>query len=246
MGVPCAPFLRNETIDSHWPRSTAVAGEIRTRQPCAWVLARTQALRPDQRSGWGSRASERPRQCEKRRRPSPRALGTSAASRRGMSEASGTACITLAELDTFVAGDLPRQAHVGASVVVQQPNESLESVLGRLQRSAQVLQESGCRIASTSFLLGARSADRLTERLELARSLLGLMNDSSATLHLISTARPGEQEGLFELVGWLLADAHHSRRIRLAFRDRDPVACIVQSHQQLRTDPVTPVLDLTA
>lgn len=105
-----------------------------------------------------------------------------------MIKPSGTGCITLAELDTFIAGDIAHQAHLGTSVVLQQPSEPIEGLIGRIRRSAQVLRESGYRIASTTFLLGPHRADRLTERLELARHLLGQATESSSTLHLISTA----------------------------------------------------------
>lgn len=158
----------------------------------------------------------------------------------------GPGYITLAELDAFVADDSSRNAHVGGSVVLQQPNESAQQVLIRLQRSARVLRESGYEVTTTSLLLGVHDAGRLAERLELAHGLLALLADSSATLHLVSTATEGEKVAVFELVGWLLAESRQTPAVHLTFREREPGAFLAPAHRRLPPESGVQALALTA
>jgi len=149
-----------------------------------------------------------------------------------------TGYITLAELDAFVADDLPRNSHVGGSVVLQQPDESVEQLLHRVQKSARVLRESGYRITGISFLLGTHDAERLAKRVEIAHGLLALVTDASTTLHLVSTAREDEQESVFELVGWLLAESRQAPSVHLTFRELSLHSCGAPAHRLPRESGV--------
>jgi|SRR5690606_12275449 len=166
-----------------------------------------------------------------------------------MSETRGRACLTLAEPEAFLSSALGHALHGrpydGASIVVQQPGEEVEPLLGRLQKSAHALRQGGYSISDVALVLGARDAARLLNRLAVTRGLSELLAGTPYTLHLISSATPDGRGPLFEFVGCLLANGSYAHHVRLIFSEQRSASGVSKARPRTSHSSEFRAFDLT-